>query len=425
MLYLHVSGSSNPIGTTGNADRTPFHPYFSFKDLVTVFLFFILFSGIIFFVPDKLGQLWPYFFIVYNFSVKILKYAVCWEYFIVFNQWIYYKTIFISYLILFLIIFIKNSQYLNLIFIYFEDLNTNIVKYYIKEYNQQVTKDISKNLYYQVGTSETLRVQKRNVNFNIQLKNTVSFNHNYNNDNEIQFNQWLGGLIDGDGCFMVSQKGYTSCEITVALKDEKMLRLIQNKVGGSIKLRSGVKAIRIRFQNKDVMINLVNRVNGFIFNSVRLPQLARVCDKLNILMKYPDYNSIPLPWFMGMIDADGTINYYPHYKNNVYYRNQLTISVFCKHYQDVIVFKNEFGGLIYFDKTGTGGFQWKINSKLEHLNFYDKFLLYPCKSVKSNRIFLIKQYYEFVSLKAFKSEPDSKIFSSWIKFIKKWNNRNS
>jgi ubiquinol-cytochrome c reductase cytochrome b subunit len=94
---------------------------------------------------------------------------------------------------------------------------------------------------------------------------------------------------------MVSQKGYTSCEITVALEDDKMLRLIQNKVGGSVKLRSGVKAIRIRFQNKDVMINLVNRVNGFIFNSVRLPQLARVCDKLNILMKYPDYNSIPLP----------------------------------------------------------------------------------------------------------------------------------
>jgi lipopolysaccharide export LptBFGC system permease protein LptF len=90
---------------------------------------------------------------------------------------------------LFLIIFIKNSQYLNLIFIYFEDLNTNIVKYYIKEYNQQVTKDNSKNLYYQVGTSETLRVQKRNVIFNKQLKNTVSFNHNYNNDNEIQFNQ--------------------------------------------------------------------------------------------------------------------------------------------------------------------------------------------------------------------------------------------
>jgi len=56
MLYLHVSGSSNPMGTTGNADRTAFHPYFSFKDLVTVFLFFIVFSAIIFYAPDKLGH---------------------------------------------------------------------------------------------------------------------------------------------------------------------------------------------------------------------------------------------------------------------------------------------------------------------------------------------------------------------------------
>jgi nicotine oxidoreductase len=31
LLYLHVSGSSNPIGTTSNADRAPFHPFFVFK----------------------------------------------------------------------------------------------------------------------------------------------------------------------------------------------------------------------------------------------------------------------------------------------------------------------------------------------------------------------------------------------------------
>jgi hypothetical protein len=31
LLYLHVSGSSNPIGTTSNTDRAPFHPYFVFK----------------------------------------------------------------------------------------------------------------------------------------------------------------------------------------------------------------------------------------------------------------------------------------------------------------------------------------------------------------------------------------------------------
>jgi len=56
LLYLHVSGSSNPVSTTGNGDRIPFHPYFSFKDAVTVFLFFVLFCSIVFYTPDKLGH---------------------------------------------------------------------------------------------------------------------------------------------------------------------------------------------------------------------------------------------------------------------------------------------------------------------------------------------------------------------------------
>jgi len=56
LLYLHVNGSSNPVSTTGNGDRIPFHPYFSFKDTVTVFLFFVLFCSIVFYTPDKLGR---------------------------------------------------------------------------------------------------------------------------------------------------------------------------------------------------------------------------------------------------------------------------------------------------------------------------------------------------------------------------------
>ena len=34
ILTLHEHGSSNPLGVTGNTDRLPFHPYFTFKDLV-------------------------------------------------------------------------------------------------------------------------------------------------------------------------------------------------------------------------------------------------------------------------------------------------------------------------------------------------------------------------------------------------------
>nr|YP_009995257.1 cytochrome b [Ochthebius puncticollis]QNP09647.1 cytochrome b [Ochthebius puncticollis] len=33
LLFLHQTGSNNPLGTNSNLDKIPFHPYFSFKDL--------------------------------------------------------------------------------------------------------------------------------------------------------------------------------------------------------------------------------------------------------------------------------------------------------------------------------------------------------------------------------------------------------
>nr|AND96313.1 cytochrome b [Coprophanaeus sp. BMNH679884] len=34
LLFLHQTGSNNPLGTNSNIDKSPFHPYFSLKDLV-------------------------------------------------------------------------------------------------------------------------------------------------------------------------------------------------------------------------------------------------------------------------------------------------------------------------------------------------------------------------------------------------------
>nr|ARH55207.1 cytochrome b [Silpha tyrolensis] len=33
LLFLHQTGSNNPLGVNGNIDKVPFHPYFTFKDL--------------------------------------------------------------------------------------------------------------------------------------------------------------------------------------------------------------------------------------------------------------------------------------------------------------------------------------------------------------------------------------------------------
>ena len=56
LMLLHVHGSSNPLGITGNLDRLPMHGYFIFKDLVTVFVFIIFFSLFVFFSPNTLGH---------------------------------------------------------------------------------------------------------------------------------------------------------------------------------------------------------------------------------------------------------------------------------------------------------------------------------------------------------------------------------
>nr|WOR81081.1 cytochrome b [Anaspides richardsoni] len=44
ILFLHQTGSSNPLGISYNADKISFHPYFSFKDIAG---FFILFFSLI------------------------------------------------------------------------------------------------------------------------------------------------------------------------------------------------------------------------------------------------------------------------------------------------------------------------------------------------------------------------------------------
>lgn len=56
LLALHEHGSSNPNGVTGNLDRYTMHPYFTFKDLVTIFLFLLVLSVFVFYYPNLLGH---------------------------------------------------------------------------------------------------------------------------------------------------------------------------------------------------------------------------------------------------------------------------------------------------------------------------------------------------------------------------------
>lgn len=56
MIALHENGSGNPVGVTGNIDRISMHPYYTFKDLITIFLFIIVLSYFVFYTPNALGH---------------------------------------------------------------------------------------------------------------------------------------------------------------------------------------------------------------------------------------------------------------------------------------------------------------------------------------------------------------------------------
>nr|YP_009486082.1 apocytochrome b [Cantharellus lutescens]AWA82211.1 apocytochrome b [Cantharellus lutescens] len=56
LLTLNEGSSSNPLGISGNLDRIPFHPYFTFKDLVTIIFFILTLSIFIFYYPNALGH---------------------------------------------------------------------------------------------------------------------------------------------------------------------------------------------------------------------------------------------------------------------------------------------------------------------------------------------------------------------------------
>lgn len=57
LVVLHATaGSGNPLGVSSNYEKLPFAPYFIFKDLITFFLFILVLSLFVFFMPNILGD---------------------------------------------------------------------------------------------------------------------------------------------------------------------------------------------------------------------------------------------------------------------------------------------------------------------------------------------------------------------------------
>nr|AFP44050.1 cytochrome b [Phoenicolacerta laevis] len=56
LLFLHETGSNNPTGLNSNVDKIPFHPYFSYKDLLGALVLLASLLSLALFSPNLLGD---------------------------------------------------------------------------------------------------------------------------------------------------------------------------------------------------------------------------------------------------------------------------------------------------------------------------------------------------------------------------------
>ena len=266
-----------------------------------------------------------------------------------------------------------------------------------------------------VGTSEAIRL----LNINKRSIHKLS-----NSDKDLKFKQWLAGLIDADGCFLLSKKGYASLEITMDIRDERALQSIKNVYGGSIKLRSNANALRYRLHDKQGLLNLLYDVNGHIRNPNKLVQLNKICIKYNLNLIWPKKLTQDNGWLAGFFDGDGTITIN---KTNW----QLSISVSQKTSELLTPLIELYGGYVYIDNGSSKSFKWYITKKEDVLKLIEYFKNYPSRSVKNNRLHLVPKFYELKSMKAqpiivselgVGTAPDTFLAKSWEIFFKKWMN---
>jgi hypothetical protein len=270
-------------------------------------------------------------------------------------------------------------------------LCTSKVKILKNMNNPQVTKASNS----QVGTSEAIRLLAINTNSKLKWK------------------EWLAGLIDGDGCFLLSKKGYASLEITMDIRDEHALQIVKNVYGGSIKLRSNANALRYRLHHKSGLLALINDVNGQIRNSYRLVQLNKICDKYSLNLIYPNKLNYENAWFSGFFDADGTVTIN---KTNT----QLSIAASQKTAEILQPLVELYGGNIYIDKGNSQSFKWYVTKQEDILNLVEYFKNHPSRSAKNKRLHLIPKYYELKNLKAHKALSGTYLDKSWQNFFTKW-----
>jgi len=136
-----------------------------------------------------------------------------------------------------------------------------------------------------------------------------------------QLGHYLAGLIEADGCIVVSKNGrspkgrkfYPSIEIVFHTDDLPLARLIRKVLGhGSIPIYKHAKACRLVIYNIEGVKKVVNLING----KMRTPKIEALNRLINYYNNQNEGVALPLlgidesplcsnAWFAGFVEGDG------------------------------------------------------------------------------------------------------------------------
>ena len=238
--------------------------------------------------------------------------------------------------------------------------------------------------------------------------------NNFDSTDSLKFNEWLAGLIDGDGYLLLTKKGYVSCVICMDVRDKKALDIVLHKYGGSIKAISGAKALKYKLRNKKGLLHLINDINGLIRNPIRILQINKLCVKYGIELKYPKPLTYHNGWLSGFIDSDGSV--YLNEKSG-----QVFISVSQKNKFLLEPLISLYGGRIDILSPKIEAFKYVVYRKNELFSLIDNYFSnYPLKTEKSKRIHLIKHFYDLRTFSNSENIYDISKLNAWVIFKDKW-----
>ena len=227
-----------------------------------------------------------------------------------------------------------------------------------------------------IGSSETPRVvcSEKISNSDTSSKRLTT----------VQFSYWLAGLIDGDGTLLVSKKKYASCEITVGIKEFLLLSLVKERLGGSIKKRSGAAAYRWRLHNAKGVNKLLSLVDGKLLIEKRQEQYLAVCAALKRTPVEPPQCapkggvSRRHAWITGFYEAEGFFNV-----NRA--TLQCTITLSRKERTILENIRRVMGGNVYYDKSWDG-WLYSAASLTSISHWVSYFSSYPLRSWKQTQL---------------------------------------